>query len=322
MSTDLMHPATIALTALAATDAKLRAYIEQATALNTRRAYASDWAQFCAWCDTHALGPLPATPETVARYVTEQADSHKVATIQRRLVAISQIHQAAEQESPTTNILVRLAMKGIRRKHGTAQAQKAPAVLVDIVAMLQTIPAATVAGKRNRALLLIGFAGAFRRSEIVSFDRADVQFSREGVSLVLRHAKTDQEGQGQVVAIPYGMHAATCPVKALQAWLKAASITEGPIFRAVTARGRVAATRLSDRSVANIVKRAALAAGLEPALYSGHSLRAGLATQAAASGVEERDIMRQTRHKSVTIARRYIRQGTRWQNNAAGKVGL
>jgi len=321
MSTELTRRSTTALASAPELLEQAKSYVEQAKAPNTRRAYAADWQHFTQWCDGRQLASLPAPPETVVLYITDQAGRCKVATLGRRLVAISQVHQAARLDSPTVSIAVREVMKGIRRAHGTAQTQKAPAVLADLRAMLATLPDSLL-GTRDRALLLIGFAGAFRRSELVSFDRKDVQFSREGASLHLRHSKTDQEGQGQLVAIPYGMHPDTCPVKALQAWLRATGITDGPIFRPIGRHSRVAASRLTSQTVAAVVKRAALAAGLDPALYAGHSLRAGLATQAAASGVEERDIMRQTRHKSVTIARRYIRQGTRWQNNAAGKVGL
>ncbi len=212
-------------------------------------------------------------------------------------------------------------MKGIRRVKGTAQEGKAPTLTADIRAMVTALSSSPI-GMRDRALLLLGFAGAFRRSEIVALDVADLQFNRQGVVVTLRRSKTDQEGQGRAVGIPHGAHGATCPVKALRAWLKAAAIDEGPIFRPVNRHGHIAPARLSAGAVAEIVKRCAQAAGLDPANYAGHSLRAGLATSAAAAGVSERAIMAQTGHRSVAIARRYIREGSLFRENAAGAVGL
>ncbi len=200
----------------------------------------------------------------------------------------------------------------------------APALADDVRAMVAALPE-TTAGARDRALLLLGFAGALRRSELVALDVADVdttRAAREGLVVTVRRSKTDQEGAGQVVGLPRGQHAETCPDRALAAWLELAGIAAGPIFRAVDKAGRVRRTRLSGYDVARIVKRAAERAGLDPARYAGHSLRAGLATSAAIAGAEERDIMRQTRHQSVTVARRYIRDGSLFRRNAAGTVGL
>jgi integrase len=177
-------------------------------------------------------------------------------------------------------------------------------------------------GLRNRALLLVGFGGAFRRSELVGLDAADVRFVREGLVLTLRRSKTDQEAAGELKAIPYGERLESCPVRALQAWLEAAGITSGALFRPVTCWGRVAERQLSDQVVALVVKQRAVALGLDPRAYAGHSLRAGLATAAARAGVEERDIMRQTGHRSERMVRKYIREGQLFRNNASGRVGL
>jgi site-specific recombinase XerD len=177
-------------------------------------------------------------------------------------------------------------------------------------------------GLRDSALLLLGFAGALRRSELVGLDVEDLGFEQAGVVLTLHRSKTDQEGQGQVIAVPYGRHEATCPVLAVRIWLDASGITAGPVFRAVDRHGNVANGRLSDRAVATIVKRSAEAAGLNPADYAGHSLRSGMATAAARAGASERSIMNQTRHRSVAMVRRYIHRGQMFADNAAGQVGL
>ncbi|HSH80015.1 MAG TPA: site-specific integrase [Herpetosiphonaceae bacterium] len=320
-TTAIVPTAPAELAQLGDIEDQARAYVQAAKAANTRRAYAADWRDFTTWCEMAGLPALPAAPETVTLYVTARAETSKVSTLQRRLIAISQAHQASRLESPTKSILVRETMKGIRRVKGTAQEGKAPTLTADIRAMVTALPSSSI-GMRDRALLLLGFAGAFRRSELVALDVADLQFNRQGVVVTLRRSKTDQEGQGRAIGIPHGSHVATCPVKALRAWLKVAGIDDGPIFRPVNRHGHIALARLSAGAVAEIVKRRARAAGLDPANYAGHSLRAGLATSAAAAGVSERAIMAQTGHRSVAIARRYIREGSLFRENAAAAVGL
>jgi site-specific recombinase XerD len=302
-------------------DDQARAYLDAARSANTHRAYRADWRHFADWCATNAVSSLPAASGTLIAYLTAHAGWLKASTLQRRLVAIAQAHRAASLDSPTTDAGVKSVWRGIRRTVGTAQIGKAALVTDDLKLLVAALPPST-AGLRDRALLLLGFAGAFRRSELVALDIADVQIGREGATVTLRRSKTDQEGEGTKVGIPRGQHAVTCPVRALSAWLEALPDDRAPIFRAVDRAGRIRDTRLSDRDVARIVKRTALAAGLEPGRYAGHSLRAGLATSAAVAGVEERAIMRQTRHKSVTVARRYIRDGSLFRGNAAGRVGL
>lgn len=312
-------PAAVALGTLAA---RARDYAGQAKAPNTLRAYRSDWGHFTAWCAEHGLESLPAAPETVALYLTQLAEAgRKASTLQRRLSAISQAHQAAGQASPTQHAAVRATWAGIRRALGTAAAGKAPALTETVRAMVGALPD-TLGGLRDRALLLLGFAGAFRRSELVGLNVEDLSVTGAGLVVTLRRSKTDQEGTGRPVGIPYGSSADTCPVRAVQAWCAAAGITSGPLFRAVNRHGQVAAGRLSDKAVALVVKRAAAAAGLDPQHYAGHSLRAGLATSAAAAGVSERAIMRQTGHTSERMVRRYIRDGSLFRDNAAAAVGL
>ena len=177
-------------------------------------------------------------------------------------------------------------------------------------------------GVRDRALLLVGFAGAFRRSELVSLNVRDLKFTNDGLTVTLRRSKTDQEGSGRKVGIPYGSSPETCPVRSLRAWLEASGIESGPVFRPINRHGQIRPSRLSDRAVALIVKRAAEAAGKDPAEFAGHSLRSGLATAAAIGGASERAIMKQTGHRSTAMVRRYIRDGSLFRENAAARVGL
>lgn len=298
-----------------------REYVGAAKAPNTRRAYRQDWQHFAAWCEGLGAAAMPAAPETVAAYLTAHADQLAVSTLQRRLVAVRQAHAAARQEDPTKDAGCREVWKGIRRTKGTAPSQKAPVTIAELRRMVEELPAG-ILGVRDRALLLVGFAGAFRRSELVGIDRADVAFTLEGLVISLRRSKTDQEGEGRKVGIPYGSRPETCPVRALAAWVEAAGITEGPIFRPINRHGQVQAGRLSGHAVALVVKRYAEAAGLDAERFAGHSLRAGLATSAATAGVSERAIMAQTGHRSERMVRRYIRDGSLFRENAAASVGL
>jgi site-specific recombinase XerD len=299
-----------------------RGYIGASKAPSTLRAYRSDWQAFTAWCAARSLPVLPAAPETVALYVADLAGVKAVATIQRRLTSISVAHQAAGHDSPTMTAVVRSTWRGVRRTFGTAQHGKAPARTADIRAMVATLDDRRLIGVRDRALLLVGFAGALRRSELVALDVADVVENGDGLVVTIRRSKTDQEGEGATLGLPFGSDPATCPVRALRAWLEAAGIADGAIFRPVDRHGQLADRRLSDRAVAEVVKRTAAASGLDPAAYAGHSLRAGLITSAAEAGAHERDIMRHSRHKSVPVMRRYIRDAGLFTDNAAATVGL
>jgi site-specific recombinase XerD len=298
-----------------------RRYIASAKAPATLRAYRSDWAHFCAWCDLHGRAALPAEAETVALYLSDLARVAKPATLQRRLSSISQAHQAAGHPTPTAEPVVRAVHAGIRRTQGTAPTVKAPAVTAELRAMVAHLPD-DLRGTRDRAMLLVGFAAALRRSELVALDVVDVTETAEGLVVTLRRSKTDQEGAGRKIGVPYGSNSATCPVRALRAWIDTASVIDGPLFLTIDRAGRLGDARASDRAVARAVQRAAQGAGLDPARYAGHSLRAGLATSAAAAGVSERSIMNQTGHKSLPILRRYIRNGNLFTENAAASVGL
>ena len=298
-----------------------RDYAAHAKAENTLRAYRGDWRDFETWTAAHRLEALPATPETVALYAAALASRAKVATIRRRLATVSGAHRAAGFDSPTSSPAVSAVLAGIRRDKGDAQTRKAPAVTATLRRMAEALPAGLV-GIRDRALLLVGFAGAFRRSELVGLRLEDVEFPLEGLVLTLRRSKTDQEGKGERVAIPHGANPETCPVRALSAWIEAAGISEGPLFRSVTRHGRISPEALSPEAVAIVVKRSASRVGLDPATFSGHSLRAGFATAAAQAEVPEWRIARQTRHRSLVILGRYIREANLFRKNAAAAVGL
>jgi site-specific recombinase XerD len=300
---------------------QVRQYIRASKAESTVRGYQSDWREFCGWCDLHGQCALPAAPETVAAYIAECAGHLKVGSIQRRLNAISAAHRAMEAESPTTSGMVRNTFKGIKRTLGTAPVQKTAALTEDIRAMVGMTDDGII-GARDRALILLGFAGAFRRSELVGFDVEDCAPGRDGLTVTLRQSKTDQNGEGRKIGIPYGANPDTCPVRNVQGWIEAAALTTGPLFRSITRHGRVRAGRLSGIDVARIVKKLVTRAGLDPAKFAGHSLRAGHATSAAIAGASERSIMLQTGHRSVQMVRRYIRDGSLFRENSAGKLGL
>ncbi len=300
---------------------RAREYISQSKAENTIRAYRSDWAHFEGWCAAHGLVSMPATPATIGMYIADMAETAKPSTINRRIASISQAHQAAGHETPTKGAEVKTVWAGIRRSRGIAQNGKAPTTTTEVRAMVGCLPVGLL-GVRDRALILLGFAGAFRRSELVSLDVEDVEFTREGAVVTLRRSKTDQEGQGRKVGVPFGSNLNTCPVRALRAWLGASGIKSGPLFRSVNRHGQLQQDRLTDQVVALVVKRQIAAAGLDPDMYAGHSLRAGLATSAAMAGASERAIMAQTGHKSVNMVRRYIRDGSLFRENAAASVGL
>jgi integrase len=223
--------------------------------------------------------------------------------------------------APTHDTIVVNTMKGIRRTNGTAAVQKAATLIGDIRAMIDMSDQGTI-GLRDRALILLGFAGAFRRSELVGLDVIDCGFSKDGLTVMLRRSKTDQEAVGRKVGIPYGSNPETCPVRMLQTWIQEAGITAGPLFRALNRHGQVQPGRLSGIDVARVVKKLATRAGLDPAKYAGHSLRAGHATAAAIAGASERSIMNQTGHRSVQMVRRYIRDGSLFRENSAAKLGL
>ena len=278
-------------------------FATRARAGNTLRAYRSDWRDFEAWCRGRNFSTCPAAPETVVLYLTVLSGTHKVSTLTRRLSAISQAHQTAGLASPTEESSVRLVMAGIRRSLGTAATAKRPVLVTDLQTMVNAIPDNRI-GLRDKAMLLIGFSGAFRRSELVALDCEDLTETGDGLTIVIRRSKTDQEGEGRKVAIPRGREESTCPLRALAAWREAAGIESGPVFLRVNRHGQILRQRLSAEAVAIVVKRWAAALGFEEKEFAGHSLRSGLATSAAIAGKSERSIMNQTGHCSTATLRR------------------
>lgn len=301
---------------------RIATYAANSKATRTWKAYQADLRDFSAWCGSHDLMSLPAMPETVAAYLTYLAPLCKVSTIQRRLSAISQQHAAAGFDSPTKTAVVRLTVQGIRRIHAPEQTvRKVQPAVTSVIYKLVDQLGDSLIDRRDRALILIGFAGAFRRSELAQLLLTDITETDDGLRVRLRQSKTDQEGEGFVKGIPYGHEHKTCPVRAWKAWKEAAGITDGHAFRSITRHSKIGLS-LSDRAVAEIIKRRAKVAGLEYTEFSGHSLRAGLATAAAQAGVSERVIAKQTGHKSLPVLRGYIREGSLFTENAAAKVGL
>lgn len=300
---------------------RAREFARQSKAESTLRGYRGDWKDFCQWCEARNLCPLPASPEVVAAYISECAGRLKVGSIQRRLNAIAEAHKAVGLESPTSAGMVRNVVKGIKRAMGMAVVQKAAALTEDIRAMVSVTDSGLI-GARDRAMILLGFAGAFRRSELVGLDVGDCSFGKDGLTVTLRRSKTDQDGAGRKIGIPYGANPETCPVRVIQTWIEQGAVIDGPLFRSITRHGRIQPGRLSGIDVARVVKKLALRAGLDAAKYAGHSLRAGHATSAAIAGASERSIMNQTGHRSVQMVRRYIRDGSLFRENSAGKLGL
>ena len=300
-------------------------YLLNSKSKRTRQGYKSDLKHFAAFCQSQNVLPLPAAPATVAAYLVMLAEGgFKPTTMSRRLAAISKAHGADQLDSPASmkHAVVKEVWAGIRRTIGTAQTTKAAATIDYLKLMLAQVPT-TLSGLRDRSLLLLTFAGALRRSELVALNVEDVAYVPEGLVITIRSSKTDQERAGQKVAVASGKVLETCTVRNLRAWLQKGAITKGPIFRGITRWGRVQDEALSDQVVALLVKKYAQLAGLDATLFSGHSLRAGLATSASkVGGVDERIIMKQTRHKSEAMVRRYIRDANLFSQNVSGMVGL
>jgi len=300
---------------------RAREYAEKARADATKKAYGSDWAEFTSWASHRQLETLPAEPLTVICYIVELATVAKTSTIARRLVSIGEYHRAARLTSPTEDPELQAVWAGIRHEHGTAPDVAEPISVPLLRSMIAKLPTGA-RGQRDTALLLVGFAAALRRSELVALDVADVVQRRQGLVLNIRRSKTDQEGAGRRVGVPYGSNSETCPVRAVEDWRQAGRIDEGALFLTFDRRGRITQNRLHPSAVNRIVQRTVAATGIDPGPYSAHSLRAGLATAAAEAGVSERAIMAQTGHRSLTVARGYIREGSLFRENAAAQVGL
>jgi integrase len=288
----------------------VRAYVSAAIADNTRRAYRGDLADFLSWG-----GAVPCSAEVLAAYISARAETHSPHTISRRVVGIGRAHVSQGLADPGKNDLVRTVLRGVRRTKGRPQRQATPLLKQDLLAILPLMRGTK--GIRDRALLLIGFAAALRRSELVALDVQDLQFVKEGLIVYQRRSKTDQDGVGRKIAVPNGRTSA-CPVRALQGWLEYAQIADGAVFRSISKGHVIAADRLAGATVALILKDYARKAGLPASNISGHSLRSGLVTSAAQIGVSAHKIQQQTGHRSAEMVARYIRDANLFENNAAG----
>lgn len=297
--------------------ALVQSYQRASKASSTVRAYTADAKVFQAWCDRHGFEAVPASPEAVAAFIVAEAEAGRAAsTISRRLAAIKYAHKLAKAPDPTDDEAVRAVLKGARRKVGVAPNQKAAAT-VDILQMLLAQTPQTLTGKRDRALLALGFAGALRRSELVALDVEDLVQAPEGLRVRIRKAKTDQEGRGAEIAIPHGRYVR--PVALVWDWLDAADITTGPVFRPVSRSGNVRqgeGVRLTDRSVANILQSYCTAAGLDASTFGAHSLRAGYITTAAERGADLTRIMDQSRHRDPKTVVSYIRRANLFKDHS------
>ena len=284
-------------------------YAAAAQAINTTRAYASDWRQFQAWCDRYQLESLPASATVIGLYVTSLAKRGlAVSTIRRRAAAIARAHRRAGHLPATSDPRVLTVMEGIARVHGSAPHKKTALLRDPLLELIDRIDPTTTVGLRDRAVLLLGFAVGLRRSELVALQVEDLSPSPDGIRIRIARSKTDQQGRGQELLVVYAEPPRPCPVRALRAWIDTTALAAGPVFRRVTRTGAVS-TPLTAQSVALIIKKRARAAGLDPREFAGHSLRAGYATQAARDGHHPTQIAATTRHQDQRVLAGYIRAG-------------
>ncbi len=290
-----------------------RFYLENALAGSTRKAYRADLEHFMS-----AGGVMPASPDIVADYLSRHAGLLAISTLQRRLVSISKAHTMQGHPDPVKTEMVRLTFRGIRRTHARKQKQATALMKDDLLAILRQMPDAPK-GKRDKAMLIVGFAAGLRRSEIVGLDVGDVEFVAKGMTIILRQSKTDRLREGRVIAIPFG-RTDVCAVQILKDWLAVLPDQGGPLFRAVAKGGRIGGQRLSDHAVSDLVKFYAEKIDLDAATFSGHSIRAGLVSSCAQAGIASWIIRRTTGHRSEEMLQRYIRPVEAFSYNAAGML--
>lgn len=296
------------------------AYANRARSSATERSYSCDWRDWSRWCRERGAVPIPSSPEAVGLYLADLArNGRKVATIAHRLVAIAQAHRVAGVPLDTKHPAIREVLAGIRRTHGTHKLAKAALLTADIRRCLAVMPRSLI-GTRDRAVLLLLFAGALRRSELVALEVADLSISSRRVAITIKRSKTDQAGAGATIGVPRGKRE-TCPVKALERWLAAAGIAEGRVFRSVDRHGRTGAA-MAGAAVAGVVKRAVERIGLDPAQYSGHSGRSGFITSAMLAGADMGGIGLHARQRSIATTRAYVQAAGLLNNPAAGSIGL
>ena len=291
---------------------------------NTFRAYKSDFKDFEIFCVQNGLKSLPSDPKIVSLYLTHLSTKDlKMSTLKRRLVSIGVIHRLKGHYFDNKHPSIIENLMGIKRRKGSNQEGKKPILISHLKAIINVIDQvdkAEIKKLRDRTIILIGFSGGFRRNEIVSLNFEDFDFVTEGVKIHIRRSKTDQFGEGSIKALPYFDSSEYCPVISLKKWIKISKINSGPIFRRFSRGLKLSEKRLTDQTVALLIKEYLNIAGIDSKNYSGHSLRSGFATTAAESGAEERSIMAMTGHKSTEMVRRYIKEANLFKNNALNKV--
>ena len=300
--------------------------LKSSKANNTLRAYKSDFKDFGAFCLKHGLNSLPTEPKIVSLYLTHLSKkSKKISTLRRRLVSIGMVHKLKGHYLDTKHPIIVENLMGIRRVNGSIQKGKKPILINHLKLIINVIneqKTEEIKKLRDKSLILIGFGGGFRRTELISIDHEDLEFVPEGVKIIVKKSKTDQFGEGMVKGLPYFTNDIYCPVTNLKKWLEISKINSGPIFRRFAKGLSLINQRLTDQSVVLLMKKYLNLAGIENKNFAGHSLRSGFATVAAESGADERSIMAMTGHKTTQMVRRYIREANIFKNNALNKVKI
>tara|TARA_B100001250_G_scaffold413850_1_gene449461 strand:- start:1694 stop:2647 length:954 start_codon:yes stop_codon:yes gene_type:complete len=299
--------------------------LKSSKANNTLRAYKSDFKDFAGFCVKHSLQSLPSEPKIVSIYLTHLSKSCKISTLRRRLVSISMVHKLKGYYLDTKHPIIIENLMGIKRLKGVIQKGKKPILISHLKTLINVIneyKTSEIKKLRDKSIILIGFGGGFRRTELISIDYEDLEFVSEGVKITIKRSKTDQFGEGMIKALPYFNNNVYCPVVNLKKWIKISKIKSGPIFRKFAKGLSLTNKRLSDQSVVLLIKDYLKLAGIENSNFAGHSLRSGFATVAAESGADERSIMSMTGHKSTQMVRRYIREANLFKNNALNKIKI
>ena len=299
--------------------------LKNSKANNTLRAYKSDFKDFGAFCVKHGFNSMPTEPKVVSLYLTQLSANSKVSTLRRRLVSIGVVHKLKGHYLDTKHPIIIENLMGIKRRKGSLQTGKKPILinhLKQIINVIDEQKIKKIKKLRDRTLILTGFGGGFRRTELISIDYEDIDFVEEGVKITLRRSKTDQFGEGLIKGLPYFPNEKYCPVTSLKNWINLSNIKKGPIFRRFAKSSILTDHRLTDQSVVLIIKNCLKLAGIENQNFSGHSLRSGFATVAAESGADERSIMAMTGHKTSQMVRRYIKEANIFKNNALNKIKI
>ena len=300
--------------------------LKSSKANNTIRAYKSDFKDFALFCAQNGFKSLPSEPKIISLYLTHLSTKEaKMSTLKRRLVSIGVIHKLQGHYLDTKHPSIIENIMGIKRRKGSFQKGKKPLLINDLKILINVIDKnhnEEIMRVRDRSIILIGFSGGFRRNEIVSLDYDDLDFVSEGLKINLKRSKTDQFGEGSVKGLPYFDNSQYCPVLSVKKWIEISNIEKGPLFRRFSKGSKLTDNRLTDQTVALLIKKYLKLAGIESKNYSGHSLRSGFATSAAESGAEERSIMAMTGHKSTEMVRRYIKEANLFKNNALNKIKI